>query len=328
MNRSRRNSGVEPCWIDRMAMTLARPWVFMLAIGFILIPTDTLLGAMRSGAAFLKIGTGARPTAMGEAYTALADDVNALYYNPGGLARLPKRELGATHTEWLLGSKFDFIGYAHPTTFGTFGLGLTRLTAGGQEGRDANRQTTGGFEASDMAYALAFSRKLGGGGTSLGANLKFLQSRIGNYSASTVAMDFGAQHQLKSRPMTLGVSLLNVGQGMRYLQQRDPLPLTMSAGAAYRMGGVLQMAVDVRHEVPDRRTSVGIGSEYAVFPSFALRMGYGSGLAGMSGGGALGALGGVGGGFGLKLGNYRADYTFTPFGELGNAQRISLGARF
>ncbi|MFA5138879.1 MAG: hypothetical protein WC728_06550 [Elusimicrobiota bacterium] len=30
----------------------------------------------------------------------------------------------------------------------------------------------------------------------------------------------------------------------------------------------------------------------------------------------------------LKLGNYRADYTFTPFGELGNAQRFSLGARF
>ncbi|MBI5242169.1 MAG: hypothetical protein HY922_00635, partial [Elusimicrobia bacterium] len=39
-------------------------------------------------------------------------------------------------------------------------------------------------------------------------------------------------------------------------------------------------------------------------------------------------LGGFGGGFGLKFGNYRADYTFTPFGELGNAQRISLGCRF
>ncbi|MFH0946890.1 MAG: PorV/PorQ family protein [Planctomycetota bacterium] len=271
-------SRIEPCWIDHLAMALAKPWVFILAIGFILIPTDVLLGAMRSGAAFLKIGTGARPTAMGEAYTALADDVNALYYNPGGLARLPKRELGATHTEWLLGTKFDFIGYAHPTSLGTFGLGLTRLTGGDQEGRDANRQATAGFAASDTAYALAFSRRLDNGGTSLGTSLKFLQSRIGSYSASTFAMDFGAQRQLKSRPMTLGVSLLNVGQGMRYLSQRDPLPLTMSAGAAYRLGGVLQMAVDVRHEVPDRRTSVGIGTEYAVFPSFALRMGYGSGL--------------------------------------------------
>ncbi len=42
----------------------------------------------------------------------------------------------------------------------------------------------------------------------------------------------------------------------------------------------------------------------------------------------MGGLSGLGGGFGLKMGKYRADYTFTPFGALGNAQRISLGARF
>ncbi len=39
-------------------------------------------------------------------------------------------------------------------------------------------------------------------------------------------------------------------------------------------------------------------------------------------------LTGLGGGSGLKIGKYRADYTFTPFGVLGNAQRISLGARW
>ena len=39
-------------------------------------------------------------------------------------------------------------------------------------------------------------------------------------------------------------------------------------------------------------------------------------------------MGGLGGGFGLKFGAYRADYTFTPFGELGNVSRISVGAKF
>ena len=38
--------------------------------------------------------------------------------------------------------------------------------------------------------------------------------------------------------------------------------------------------------------------------------------------------GGLGAGFGLTMKSYRADYTFTPFGALGNVQRLSLGARW
>ena len=63
----------------------------MKTYGRILTPTYWLLAALNTGAAFLKIGTGARPAALGGAYTALADDVNAIYYNPGALARLQRR---------------------------------------------------------------------------------------------------------------------------------------------------------------------------------------------------------------------------------------------
>ncbi|MBI5244470.1 MAG: hypothetical protein HY922_12460, partial [Elusimicrobia bacterium] len=62
-------------------------------------------------------------------------------------------------------------------------------------------------------------------------------------------------------------------------------------------------------------------------PMFMLRAGYASQAARAASGGSM-PLGGFGGGFGLKFGNCRADYTFTPFGELGNVQRISLGVRF
>ncbi len=89
------------------------------------------------------------------------------------------------------------------------------------------------------------------------------------------------------------------------------------------------VVIDVRREIYDQRTDVGIGTEYALFPSFALRAGYASQFSGTSGGGgALSSLGGLGAGFGIRMKTYRADYTFTPFGDLGNVQRISLGARF
>ena len=51
-----------------------------------LFPT---LGGQRAGittAQFLKIGVGARASAMGEAFTAVANDASALYWNPAGLA--------------------------------------------------------------------------------------------------------------------------------------------------------------------------------------------------------------------------------------------------
>jgi hypothetical protein len=291
----------------------------------LLVSVNAEAATLNSGAAFLKIGTGARPEAMGGAYTALADDVSALHYNPAGLSSLLRREVGITHTEYLLGSKFDFVGFAQPTSFGTFGLGMIRLGTGNLEARDANRQSVGGFSASDSAYTLGFSRKMSA--LSLGANFKYLESKIGSDSASTFAVDFGAMHQFAGRPFSLGFSVMNVGQGLKFIDQRDPLPLTLSVGGAYRLGGALNLALDVRHEPNDHRTDIGLGTEYAVLSNFALRAGYAT-MGSITSAGKSSPLNGLGGGFGLKLKNYRADYTFTPFGDLGNVQRISLGIAF
>jgi len=329
----RRPLGVPPTWIDKVFMAAFRPWVLVLAAVFILTPSYYLMAALNSGAAFLKIGAGARPAAMGGAYTAMADDVNAIYYNPGGLGNLTRRELGATHAQWLLDTKFDFVGYAQPTKRGVFGMGVTRLSAGTFEGRDANRQASSGFEAADTAYTVSYARSLAGlaasGRVALGGNVKLLKSQIGTYSAQTVAFDFGAHYEARSRPVRMGFSVLNLGKGMKFLDQVDPLPLTLAAGAAYRLGGALNLAVDVRREVYDKRTDIGIGTEYALLPSFSVRAGYASQFSQARGsGGGLSAMGGLGAGVGLNLRNWRADYTFSPFGELGNVQRLSLGVRF
>ncbi|MFA6094059.1 MAG: PorV/PorQ family protein [Elusimicrobiota bacterium] len=303
----------------------------LLAVLVLTLPESSVFCAPNSGTAFLKIGTGARPEAMGGAYTALADDVNALYYNPGGLSILGKREVGFTHTQWLMDTTFDFFGFAQPLKAGTLGLSVARLGSGTFEGRDENRRGTSGFTASDTAFTLGFGRMFNGlsryGDTGFGMNVKYLESSIGSDKASTFAADFGAVHKLDSLPMSLGISVLNMGQGMKFLDQRDPLPLSISVGGAYRLAGAFSIALDVRQEPNDGSVDVGMGTEYSIMQGFALRAGYASQAARTSTGGGS-PLGGLGGGFGLKIRNYRADYTFTPFGELGNVQRLSLGARF
>src|SRR4051812_23363290 len=43
-----------------------------------------------------KTGVGARAVGLGEAFTAVADDYSALYYNAAGMTQLTKSEIGAS----------------------------------------------------------------------------------------------------------------------------------------------------------------------------------------------------------------------------------------
>ena len=308
----------------------------MLVVGLIACLAPAA-GASDTGAAFLKIGVGARPIAMGNAFTAVADDINAIAWNPAGLSLLGQKEVGATHAEMFADTRYDFVGYAQPlkakdgTDYGTAGFGVQYLTQGAIDGRDANRQATGGFTASDMAVNLAYSRGLGGG-LRLGANAKYLSSTIANASARSFAADFGAMARTPLAGLSLGAAVQNVGPGMRFLDETNPLPLTLAGGAGYQVGSSgLLLALDVKNLPSEGRTTVSFGTEYAMFSALSLRAGYLSALAaGATSGGArqTGNLAGFGAGLGVRVGSYKLDYSFTPFGELGNVQRISLGARF
>ncbi len=147
-------------------------------------------------AAFLKIPVGARPAAMGGAYTAIANDVNAIAWNQAGLAGLAKRELGVTHAELAADTRYDFLGYAQPTAYGTFGLSAVRLSQGALEGRDASGRPTGDFNAADTGVSLAFASRLSGN-MRLGAAVKYLQSSIADASGQTFALDAGGMYALE-----------------------------------------------------------------------------------------------------------------------------------
>ena len=52
------------------------------------------------GGQFLKIGTSARATGMGSAFTGVADDANSVFWNPGGLVNVVTSEVAINHVEW------------------------------------------------------------------------------------------------------------------------------------------------------------------------------------------------------------------------------------
>src|SRR3989338_9629171 len=67
-----------------------------------------------SGAQFLKIAPGARPSGMGEAFAGVADDLHAIYYNPAGLASLQRVEVTGMHNSHFQGINYEFAAMSLP----------------------------------------------------------------------------------------------------------------------------------------------------------------------------------------------------------------------
>ena len=119
-----------------------------LRIVLLLIPT-AWIGAgtwtsAKYGGAFLENGVGARSLGMGSAFTALANDVTAVYWNPACLNALDVPQILGMHSEQFSGViNLDFVALglkADPKH--AFGLGFLRLGVDGipfTRLRDPNR---------------------------------------------------------------------------------------------------------------------------------------------------------------------------------------------
>ena len=80
-----------------------------------------------AGLQFLKLGVDARAIGMGEAYTAVSDDISSVYWNPAGLALSDRNQIMFSHTNWVADIKHEFLAASRYTYFGTFALSISFL---------------------------------------------------------------------------------------------------------------------------------------------------------------------------------------------------------
>ena len=82
-----------------------------------------------TGAAFLKVGVGARAVALGSAYTTVTGDVNQMFWNPAGTAMSGgKAEVLLSHNQWIADLSHQAVGYARDMgDMGTLGIGVVTL---------------------------------------------------------------------------------------------------------------------------------------------------------------------------------------------------------
>jgi len=303
-----------------------------LLIYSLLIAAQTPCLAAESTADFLKIGVGARAAGMGNAYTAVTDDVTAVYWNPAGLTGVANNEAGAMHSRLYDEANYDFAALALRNGNAVWAVSANYLSYSDLEGRDANRNRTGTFGASDLALNLSYANALAEN-LSAGFSVKYIRSTIEDASASGGAVDVGVKYKAGGR-LTLGAAASNIGPKVKFISDSEPLPLTFALGAAYRATEKLLFAADYKTRPNDRDNEFALGLEYKMMSPLALRFGYNTKTASPykssknSGIGVLDNLMGFAAGVGVSLGQLSVDYGFTPSGELGNTQKLSLSVKF
>ncbi len=270
-----------------------------------------------TSATFLKLGVDARAIGMGEAHTALTDNVNALYWNPAGIAKLSVPQFSFMHNFYFLDMHHDYLGFALPMgDRGSLGLAATYWTSGTIMGMDENGMLTSEFSAWDLAtgfyYAHRFNEHL-----STGGGMKIVVEKNEDEGGAAFATDFGMIFKPSKTDLSFGISVQNLGSNLKLVQESYPLPLTLRLGSAWKaLENRLVLAADL--SVPnDDDASLSIGAEYKIHPNFAIRSGYKTGS-------DLGAFSGMRAGLGFEFQKMDFDYAFAPYGELGNSHRVSL----
>ena len=313
----------------------------LLVAALALAPASALAGGPGTSAApFLNLGFGARVSAMGEAVMGMADDVSTVYYNPAGLA-LPSPAQDGRPYEMLLSHSLH-VQDIRVTQFGfsrrPYAVHITQLGVGGIERRTSETaQSEGEFGASDLALSVAHGRRVGPIGA--GAAVRFIRQTIGERSATAYALDLSALHRFESRPVSVGLGIMNVGTAVRFVDQAYPLPTTIRAGATYGLSKRFPHALNLQLDFPrDAAPIIRFSLEYLGFGPFSLRAGYRT-HSGAQREAALGkSLGTTASGlsefYGMFMGvGFRSrvgtlDYSITPYGELGSTHRFSIGLRF
>jgi hypothetical protein len=187
-----------------------------------------------AGASELLIPVGSRGIALNGAYTSGFTGVDAIYWNPAGLAGTTQgAEAMISHMTYIADLGINYgVAAAKFGSLGYFGVSLKSLDFGENivettvENPDGTGRT---FSPTYFNLGLTFSRQMTDR-ILFGTTAKIISERFLDAGASGFAFDFGLQYATGVKGFKLGVALRNFGPRMRIsgpsLEYRVQIPGT------------------------------------------------------------------------------------------------------
>ena len=169
-----------------------------------------------TGGEFLTIPVGARGVAMGQAFTAVVDDISALWWNPAGLGFMRSPSAFFTNINLPLDVDYNYLGVGAPVLDGNgvvgaaFGLlktdnaPVTTVQNPTGTGQEFNTWST----SSQVSYAHNISDRFSGG-----LSFKWVHENIFGVTADAFQFDFGTNYHttFAGRGIRLAFVVQNIG---------------------------------------------------------------------------------------------------------------------
>lgn len=259
-------------------------------ITILLFAPAVIFSAGLTGADILKDGIGVRALALGCAYTAAGNDVEAINFNPAGIALLNSANIKGYYVKNYSGEldlEMYNVSFAQPieTSFleGVFAI----------EGTYRGMPTIMNSDATDpgVAYNEVFIKAVYAVNAAkltyipwseskylnLGVAAAIVLEQIGTFSGSSVLFDLGSQFVMYDTGFTFGAALQNIGTPVKFISEESPLPLTLRLGASYNTrvdkDNMLLVSLDCIQDLYDY-TRFAAGFEDSIMNVFNIRAGY------------------------------------------------------
>jgi len=276
-----------------------------------------------SGLSFLKFGFGARNIAMGDAGTALSNDLTSLFYNPANLALTDKSEVLFMHNQWIQDVSSEVIGVKTELWNIPFALGFNVTSVNNLEYRTIPGEPISKFDVNYFFGSLSTGFFVTDE-ISFGASLKYLYEGLLNDEASGFGLDLGIHYLLPFKGLTASSVLKNIGSMNALRNEATKLPTELRLGTAYttklsESNFDITAGIEYQKYLNTQDSHFNFGGEVLYNNLIAARAGYQTGYESR----------GFTAGIGLMWGNLKFDYAFLPFSlGLGNANLFSLQFKF
>ncbi|MFN0117231.1 MAG: PorV/PorQ family protein [Elusimicrobiota bacterium] len=291
--------------------------ILLMVLGF--MPLQVKAEAV---AQVLGLGAGARAAGMGEAFSSVANDASAIYWNPAGTLLVRSASIVLMHAAYFDSTSYDYAAFVKSNQKRAFGASVQYLSYGDIQKTDNTTTSIGSFTPNDLVATVSLSQQLPF--ISLGVSGKYIQSKIID-SASTFAGDIGLlTKRYGNNKIRHALTVSNLGGTLKFDSVSEDLPIIYRFGNALYIKESWVLSVDgIRNE---DKNVIAFGTEIIQTASNGWRM---MGRAGYNtqykdaGSGA-----GLSFGLGIGINSFNINYAFAPFGDLGDSHKFAIGWDF
>lgn len=273
--------------------------IVLLVVPLLLFGQFAKIGS--AGAKFLNIGIGTHSMGMAQAFTAVGNDAEAIYWNPAGIAMVTGTSIFVDRVNHWDGIGVNSFAITQALGFtGVFGFFYSGLSSGEWEETTAEEQEGTNIFVEYRAFqtGVSYARFLTDR-FAFGINLKLVREDYPDlprnpHDVTGFAMDVGGYYKTGFRDLTIGLSIQHFGADLtptgRYADYEDgsivnpeeefesyPLPIMFRGGLAMTVFEMeqlkAQVAVDLIHP-SDNLERYAIGGEVSILDILRLRTGY------------------------------------------------------